>query len=42
MQAAPQSYVDNAISETIHVPADFPFADFQSLYRDAYRLGYDI
>lgn len=39
MQAALQRYVDNAISKTIHVPADFPFADFQSLYQDAYRLG---
>jgi ribonucleoside-diphosphate reductase alpha chain len=39
MQAALQRHVDNAISKTIHVPADFPFADFQSLYQDAYRLG---
>lgn len=39
MQAALQAYVDNAISKTIHVPADFPFAGFQSLYEDAYRLG---
>ncbi len=39
MQAALQSYVDNAISKTINVPADFPFAEFQDIYREAYASG---
>ena len=39
MQAAVQGYVDNAISKTINVPADFPFADFKRIYEEAYRLG---
>lgn len=39
MQAGLQPYVDNAISKTINVPEDYPFADFRSLYEDAYRVG---
>lgn len=39
MQAALQQHVDNAIAKTIQVPADYPYADFQSLYQQAYRLG---
>lgn len=39
MQAALQPYVDNAISKTVIVPEDFPFAEFQDLYRQAYDLG---
>ncbi len=39
MQAVVQRYVDNAVSKTINVPADFPFADFQDLYRQAYAMG---
>ncbi len=38
MQAAVQAHVDNAISKTIHVPADFPFADFRGIYHRAYQL----
>jgi len=39
MQAALQPYVDSAISKTINVPAELPFADFVSLYERAYALG---
>lgn len=39
MQAALQPYVDNAISKTVNVPADYPFADFCRLYRLAYDWG---
>jgi ribonucleoside-diphosphate reductase alpha chain len=39
MQAALQPWVDNAISKTINVPVDYPFADFQSLYEYAFAKG---
>ncbi len=39
MQAALQPYVDSAISKTVNVPRDFPFADFRSLYDEAYDRG---
>ncbi|HKJ75625.1 MAG TPA: ribonucleoside-diphosphate reductase, adenosylcobalamin-dependent, partial [Gammaproteobacteria bacterium] len=39
MQAALQPYVDNAISKTINVPADFPFERFKAVYEDAYAQG---
>ncbi len=39
MQAALQPYVDNAISKTINVPADFPFERFKDIYRDAFARG---
>lgn len=39
MQAVLQPLVDQAISKTINVAADYPFEAFLSLYRDAYRLG---
>lgn len=39
MQAALQPWVDNAISKTINVPADYPFDDFQSLYEYAFETG---
>lgn len=39
MEAALQPYVDNAISKTINVPADYAFEDFRALYTEAYRLG---
>ena len=39
MQAAIQPYVDQAISKTINVPADYDFAAFRDLYQQAYDLG---
>lgn len=39
MQAAIAPYVDGAISKTINVPQHLPFAAFQQLYVQAWRLG---
>ena len=39
MQAALQPYVDQAISKTINIPADYDFDAFRPLYQDAYELG---
>jgi len=39
MQAALQPLVDNAISKTINIPAGFSYADYSTIYLDAYRLG---
>jgi ribonucleoside-diphosphate reductase alpha chain len=39
MQAALQPFVDNAISKTINVAADYPFERFEALYRQAHALG---
>lgn len=39
MQAALQPWVDNAISKTINVAADLPYAEFQALYDLAHRSG---
>ncbi|HSN01286.1 MAG TPA: adenosylcobalamin-dependent ribonucleoside-diphosphate reductase [Rudaea sp.] len=39
MHAALQEYVDNAVSKTITVPADYPYDEFRSLYERAYALG---
>ena len=39
MQAALQPVVDGAIAKTINIPADFPFPDFQGIYRRAFDLG---
>ena len=39
MQAALQPLVDNAISKTINVPADYPLAAFRDLYRQAWQAG---
>ncbi len=39
MQAALQPWVDNAISKTINVPAEYSFADFKSLYEYAFEKG---
>ena len=39
MSAAVQPYVDAAISKTVNVPADYPFAEFEHLYLEAWRAG---
>ena len=39
IQAAAQYWVDSAISKTINVPTDLPFAEFQDIYRYAYQRG---
>lgn len=39
MQAALQPYVDNSISKTINIPADFPFESFREVYEIAYNEG---
>ncbi|AOS96440.1 Ribonucleoside-diphosphate reductase NrdZ [Microbulbifer aggregans] len=39
MEAALQPLVDNAISKTVNVPEDLPFAAFEGLYREAHTLG---
>lgn len=39
MQAVLQPYVDNAISKTVNVSADIPFAEFDDLYSYAYSAG---
>ncbi len=39
MVAAVAPYVDTAISKTVNVPADYPYADFQDLYLGAWKSG---
>jgi ribonucleoside-diphosphate reductase alpha chain len=39
MVAAVAPYIDTAISKTVNVPADYPYADFQDLYLQAWRSG---
>lgn len=39
IQAAIQSFIDNAISKTINIPEDFPFEQLNEVYTTAYRLG---
>ncbi len=39
MQSRLQAHVDSAISKTINVPQDYPFEDFQDLYRQAFTQG---
>ncbi len=39
MQAAVQPYVDNAISKTINIPADYDFEAFRQVYDEAYDQG---
>jgi ribonucleoside-diphosphate reductase alpha chain len=34
-----QPFIDTAISKTVNVPADYPYADFQGLYLEAWRAG---
>jgi ribonucleoside-diphosphate reductase alpha chain len=39
MVAAVAPYIDTAISKTVNVPADYPYADFQDLYQQAWQAG---
>jgi ribonucleoside-diphosphate reductase alpha chain len=39
MVAAVAPYIDTAISKTVNVPADYPYADFQDLYLKAWQSG---
>ncbi|MFT3818264.1 MAG: adenosylcobalamin-dependent ribonucleoside-diphosphate reductase [Rubrivivax sp.] len=39
MAAAVAPFVDTAISKTVNVPADYPYADFQDLYLQAWKAG---
>ncbi|HSC64054.1 MAG TPA: adenosylcobalamin-dependent ribonucleoside-diphosphate reductase [Caldimonas sp.] len=39
MVAAVAPCIDTAISKTVNVPADYPYADFQHLYFDAWESG---
>ncbi|MGA8146115.1 MAG: adenosylcobalamin-dependent ribonucleoside-diphosphate reductase [Gallionellaceae bacterium] len=39
MSAAVQPFVDTAISKTVNVPADYPFAEFKGLYMEAWKRG---
>jgi ribonucleoside-diphosphate reductase alpha chain len=39
MMEAVQPYVDTAISKTVNVPADYPYAQFKDLYTEAWRAG---
>ncbi len=39
MVACVAPYVDAAISKTVNVPQDYPYADFKNLYMEAWRKG---
>ena len=39
MVAAVAPCIDTAISKTVNVPADYPFADFEDLYLQAWQSG---
>lgn len=39
IQAAVQPYIDNSISKTINIPADFPFEKLSAVYTEAFHLG---
>ena len=39
MVAAVAPFIDTSISKTVNVPADYPFADFEDLYLQAWRSG---
>ncbi|MEP7295596.1 MAG: adenosylcobalamin-dependent ribonucleoside-diphosphate reductase [Burkholderiales bacterium] len=39
MVAAVAPHIDTAISKTVNVPADYPYADFQDLYMSAWTSG---
>ncbi len=39
MVAAVAPFIDTSISKTVNVPADYPYADFQGLYLQAWAAG---
>ncbi|HWO99151.1 MAG TPA: adenosylcobalamin-dependent ribonucleoside-diphosphate reductase [Methylococcus sp.] len=39
MLGAVQPYIDSSISKTVNVPADYPYAEFQNLYLEAWKAG---
>jgi ribonucleoside-diphosphate reductase alpha chain len=39
MVAAVAPYIDTSISKTVNVPAEYPYADFQGLYLQAWQAG---
>ncbi len=39
MVAAVAPFIDTAISKTVNVPADYPYADFEQLYQQAWAFG---
>ncbi|HEV8312622.1 MAG TPA: adenosylcobalamin-dependent ribonucleoside-diphosphate reductase, partial [Burkholderiaceae bacterium] len=39
MVAAVAPFIDTSISKTVNVPADYPYADFQDLYLQAWKSG---
>ena len=39
MVAAVAPFIDTAISKTVNVPADYPYAEFQDLYMQAWQSG---
>jgi ribonucleoside-diphosphate reductase alpha chain len=39
MVAAVAPFIDTSISKTVNVPADYPYADFQGLYLQAWKSG---
>ena len=39
MVAAVAPYIDSAISKTVNVPEDYPYSEFQDLYRRAWKSG---
>ncbi|HET9047323.1 MAG TPA: adenosylcobalamin-dependent ribonucleoside-diphosphate reductase, partial [Casimicrobiaceae bacterium] len=39
MSAAVQPFIDSAISKTVNVPIDYPFAPFEDLYFEAWKAG---
>jgi ribonucleoside-diphosphate reductase alpha chain len=39
MVAAVAPFIDTSISKTVNVPEDYPYADFQDLYLDAWKSG---
>jgi len=39
MVASVAPFIDTAISKTVNVPVDYPYADFEDLYQQAWSLG---